>query len=200
MPSSCSALAPGTTRRSANWSSGTRRGCSTTSGDGASTAKWLRTARRRCSSGWCGTEAAGNPEPSSRRTCIESPRTTGSTSTAPRRRLLLKPACRPGARTTAASSARSWRRGGRAPEERASDEELAGRIRAAVEQLSDQQKSVFLMAETRGLRYADIGEALGIPVGTVKSRNARRRATFEGTAVGGRRCSLAVTYATTSTS
>ena len=58
----------------------------------------------------------------------------------------------------------------RRPEESASDRELAGRISGAIARLTEEQRQVFTMAETRGLKYADIGEALGIPVGTVKSR------------------------------
>ncbi len=60
--------------------------------------------------------------------------------------------------------------GGRAPEEQASDHEISVRIREALLKLTEAQRAVFVLAETRGLRYADIGEILGIPVGTVKSR------------------------------
>ncbi len=56
------------------------------------------------------------------------------------------------------------------PGEAASDRELARKIQAAVEQLTEEQRSVFVLAETKGLKYAQIGEVLGIPVGTVKSR------------------------------
>jgi RNA polymerase sigma-70 factor (ECF subfamily) len=60
--------------------------------------------------------------------------------------------------------------GVRRPEEEASDRELARKIARALGQLSEEQRQVFVLAETRGLKYADIGETLGIPVGTVKSR------------------------------
>lgn len=59
---------------------------------------------------------------------------------------------------------------GHAPEEAAADRELAGKLSAAIGRLSEDQRQVFLMAETRGMKYAEIGEILGIPVGTVKSR------------------------------
>ena len=59
---------------------------------------------------------------------------------------------------------------GRRPEEAASDRELSGLLRRAVEALTEEQRAVFVMAETRGLKYAEIGQLLGIPVGTVKSR------------------------------
>jgi len=58
----------------------------------------------------------------------------------------------------------------RMPEDGAADGELAIKIQRALASLTVDQRTVFLMAETKGLKYADIGEALGIPVGTVKSR------------------------------
>jgi RNA polymerase sigma-70 factor (ECF subfamily) len=58
----------------------------------------------------------------------------------------------------------------RLPEDGAADGELAQKIRTALATLTEEQRSVFLLAETKGLKYADIGDALGIPVGTVKSR------------------------------
>lgn len=60
--------------------------------------------------------------------------------------------------------------GGRDPGAEASDRELAGKLRRALARLTEEQRQVFVLAETRGLKYADIGGALGIPVGTVKSR------------------------------
>lgn len=59
---------------------------------------------------------------------------------------------------------------GRRPEEAASDRELSARINRALSRLSEEQRQVFVLAETRGLKYAEIGDVLGVPVGTVKSR------------------------------
>jgi RNA polymerase sigma-70 factor (ECF subfamily) len=59
---------------------------------------------------------------------------------------------------------------GAAPGERAAAIELGERIRRAVLRLTDEQRAVFALAETRGMRYEDIGRVLSIPVGTVKSR------------------------------
>jgi len=59
---------------------------------------------------------------------------------------------------------------GRRPEEFASDRELAEKLRRAVAALTEEQRAVFVLAETRGMKYAEIGDVLGIPVGTVKSR------------------------------
>src|SRR6185295_1324694 len=59
---------------------------------------------------------------------------------------------------------------GAAPGERAGQLELGRTIRRAVLRLTEEQRSVFALAETRGMRYEDIGKTLGIPVGTVKSR------------------------------
>jgi RNA polymerase sigma-70 factor (ECF subfamily) len=44
------------------------------------------------------------------------------------------------------------------------------KIREAIDFLPEEQKSVFLLCEVDGMRYADVAEVLGIPVGTVKSR------------------------------
>src|SRR5262245_36570206 len=60
--------------------------------------------------------------------------------------------------------------GVRRPEDAASDREIARCLCRALAALTEEQRQVFVLAETRGLRYADIGGALGIPVGTVKSR------------------------------
>jgi RNA polymerase sigma-70 factor (ECF subfamily) len=59
---------------------------------------------------------------------------------------------------------------GRAPEDEAADRETSEKLRRALARLTEEQRQVFVLAETRGLKYADIGETLGIPVGTVKSR------------------------------
>jgi RNA polymerase sigma factor (sigma-70 family) len=58
----------------------------------------------------------------------------------------------------------------RAPHAAASDLEVGARVRAALARLTEEQRSVFVLAEVRGMKYADIAETLGIPVGTVKSR------------------------------
>ena len=44
------------------------------------------------------------------------------------------------------------------------------RIRQAILALPDGQKLVFVLSHFEDMRYAEIGELLGIPVGTVKSR------------------------------
>jgi RNA polymerase sigma factor (sigma-70 family) len=59
---------------------------------------------------------------------------------------------------------------GTEPPDRAAQLELGEKIRRAVLRLTDDQRAVFALAETRGMRYEDIGQVLGIPVGTVKSR------------------------------
>jgi DNA-directed RNA polymerase specialized sigma24 family protein len=48
--------------------------------------------------------------------------------------------------------------------------ELAGALEAAIASLGEEHREVFLLAQVDGLRYQEIGEILGIPVGTVKSR------------------------------
>ena len=44
------------------------------------------------------------------------------------------------------------------------------RIRQAISQLAEEQRIVFTLGHLEELPYAEIGEILGIPVGTVKSR------------------------------
>ena len=56
------------------------------------------------------------------------------------------------------------------PGERAAQLELGEKIRRAVLRLTEEQRAVFALAETRGMRYEDIASVLHIPVGTVKSR------------------------------
>lgn len=53
---------------------------------------------------------------------------------------------------------------------------LGAAIAAGVAALPDAQRAVFVLREYHELEYADIAEALGIDLGTVKSRLARARA------------------------
>jgi RNA polymerase sigma-70 factor (ECF subfamily) len=53
---------------------------------------------------------------------------------------------------------------------------LAAAIERAVEQLSAEQRAVFLLREVHGLEYDAIAEALEVDLGTVKSRLSRARA------------------------
>lgn len=43
-------------------------------------------------------------------------------------------------------------------------------IEEALESLPEEQRVVFVLSEVQGMKYAEIGETLQIPVGTVKSR------------------------------
>jgi RNA polymerase sigma-70 factor (ECF subfamily) len=56
------------------------------------------------------------------------------------------------------------------PDDRVEAAELAGRVREAVDQLPDHLREVLLLAYFKQLPYKEIAEALGIPLGTVKSR------------------------------
>lgn len=51
-----------------------------------------------------------------------------------------------------------------------SSQELAKALREAVASLPDEHREVFALAQNEGLKYQEIAEILGIPVGTVKSR------------------------------
>ena len=59
---------------------------------------------------------------------------------------------------------------GPTPAEAAEAEERKLRVRASVEALPDLLKQVVLLAYYQGLKYREVAEILGIPVGTVKSR------------------------------
>lgn len=56
------------------------------------------------------------------------------------------------------------------PVDHADRAEQAELVRAAVGRLPDLLRQVVLMAYFQGMKYRDIADALGIPVGTVKSR------------------------------
>ncbi len=58
--------------------------------------------------------------------------------------------------------------------------ELGEKIAIAVEGLSEKLRLVFVLGQIQGMKYADIGDILGIPVGTVKSRMANAEKTIRG--------------------
>jgi RNA polymerase sigma-70 factor (ECF subfamily) len=55
--------------------------------------------------------------------------------------------------------------------------EAKRRVGAALESLSDRDREVLVLKEFEGLRYREIAEIIGVPIGTVMSRlySARRR-------------------------
>ena len=52
----------------------------------------------------------------------------------------------------------------------ARDRELGDALATALAGLAPGQREVFVLSQVEGLRYQEIGDILGIPVGTVKSR------------------------------
>ena len=44
-------------------------------------------------------------------------------------------------------------------------EEQQEALRRAIDQLPDEQKAVVILSEIQGMKYQDIGEILGVPVG-----------------------------------
>ncbi len=56
------------------------------------------------------------------------------------------------------------------PLERATGQEQRERVRASVDQLPDFLRHVLVLAYYQGLKYREIADIVGIPVGTVKSR------------------------------
>jgi RNA polymerase sigma-70 factor, ECF subfamily len=59
---------------------------------------------------------------------------------------------------------------GPAPVDAATAEERREQVRAGVDRLPDFLKQVLILAYYQGLKYREIADILGIPVGTVKSR------------------------------
>jgi len=53
-----------------------------------------------------------------------------------------------------------------------------GRVRAAMDQLPEDQRVVLMLVCVEGIRYREAAEALAIPLGTVMSRLARARTTL----------------------
>lgn len=61
------------------------------------------------------------------------------------------------------------------PERRAADRQLGDRLAQAMARLPEAQRAALLLSAAHGLPHAQIAEALGVPVGTVKSRINRAR-------------------------
>jgi RNA polymerase sigma-70 factor (ECF subfamily) len=61
------------------------------------------------------------------------------------------------------------------PERRLEQQETAGRVRAALDLLPFDQRTVIVLREIDELSYEEIAASLGVAVGTVKSRLARAR-------------------------
>lgn len=56
------------------------------------------------------------------------------------------------------------------PESVAERDELKDKVHTAINKLSDEHRDVVILHELHGLTYQECADALGIPVGTVKSR------------------------------
>lgn len=67
-------------------------------------------------------------------------------------------------------------RGGADPERGAAARLTLAEIERVVARLPDDARWLFVLREVEGLSYAELGEALEVPVGTVRSRLARLRA------------------------
>ncbi|REK07511.1 MAG: RNA polymerase subunit sigma-70 [Planctomycetota bacterium] len=61
------------------------------------------------------------------------------------------------------------------PESRMEQQERACQVRAALDRLSDEHRSILVLREIEGCRYEQIAEVLELPVGTIRSRLHRAR-------------------------
>ena len=61
------------------------------------------------------------------------------------------------------------------PERAAERAELRERVAAAIDRLAEREREALVLREFEGLRYREIAELLGIPIGTVMSRLYRAR-------------------------
>ena len=64
------------------------------------------------------------------------------------------------------------------PEQETYRSELREAIGTAIERMDEHHRIPFVMREVEDLSYEEIAEAIGIPVGTVKSRLNRARHSF----------------------
>jgi RNA polymerase sigma-70 factor (ECF subfamily) len=62
------------------------------------------------------------------------------------------------------------------PEERVERQQLAHYLQDAIQTLSADQRVVLVLSDVEGMNYAQIADAVEIPLGTVKSRLSRARA------------------------
>lgn len=62
-----------------------------------------------------------------------------------------------------------------APDQAAERSELREQVGAAIERLAERERETLVLREFEGLRYREIAELLGIPIGTVMSRLYRAR-------------------------
>jgi RNA polymerase sigma-70 factor, ECF subfamily len=71
-------------------------------------------------------------------------------------------------------------RGSAMPDRLLQQAETARRVWSALDQLPFEQRAAIVLREIDGLGYEEIADALGVAVGTVKSRLARARLTLRG--------------------
>jgi RNA polymerase sigma-70 factor (ECF subfamily) len=80
--------------------------------------------------------------------------------------------------TGAPSRPLEFRSGDADPEQSAYRSELREAIDSAIERMDEHHRIPFVMREVEDRSYEEIAEAIGIPVGTVKSRLNRARSSF----------------------
>ena len=62
-----------------------------------------------------------------------------------------------------------------APEARLEQQERAGQVRAALDSLGAEHRTILILREIDGCDYAQIADMLDLPVGTIRSRLHRAR-------------------------
>ncbi len=65
--------------------------------------------------------------------------------------------------------------GGETPERELEQQRIINLVRDTIATLNDAEKEILMLRDLQGLPYDEIGEILGVPLGTVKSKLSRAR-------------------------
>ncbi|MEN8258687.1 MAG: sigma-70 family RNA polymerase sigma factor [Thermodesulfobacteriota bacterium] len=69
--------------------------------------------------------------------------------------------------------------GGETPEKELEQQRIINLVRDTIATMNDAEKEILMLRDLQGLPYDEIGEILGIPLGTVKSKLSRARTSLK---------------------